>query len=61
MACLLTVGRQEVLALASAEVVNLALRPILGLELLRGELDGRLLTYLLLGCVARIVDHSNIF
>ena len=57
MACLLTVGRQEVLALASAEVVDLALGPILGLKLLRGELDGRLLTNLLLGCVARVVNH----
>ena len=57
MAGQLTVGRQEVLALASAEVVDLALRPILGLELLRGELDGRLLRNLLLGCVARVVNH----
>ena len=52
-----TIGRQKDFALASQEVIDFALRAILGLELLRRYLNIEGLTNLIVVGVCWIVDH----
>ena len=56
-----TIGRQKDFALASQEVIDLALRAVLGLELLCRDLHHLLLARLVGICVRLISNHSRIF